>query len=80
MHELVKACSRALSVQDIDTLECLVAEAGRLASEPMVLDMEEMSRAMHVLERQVRAAELHLGIESRVRHGSLAIREKPWGL
>jgi|GEM_PF-3796658 len=65
MLELVQAASRALSVQGADELEQLAQQAARLCRlDNTQFELNPVKDAVQVLTRQVRAAELHLGIRT----------------
>jgi len=66
MHTLVHAASRALAQQDADELERLVETALAQRADTQGLNLPELSDATRVLSRQVRMAEVHLGISSQV--------------
>ena len=77
MHTLVQAASRALAQQNADELERLVEAALAERTHPLNLNLRELSDAVGVLSRQVRIAEVHLGISSHV----VAQKEQnPWAL
>ena len=64
MHTLIQAASHALVRQDADKLERLVEAALAQSAHPLSLNLRELSHATDVLARQVRVAEVHLGISS----------------
>jgi len=66
MHTLVQAASRALAQQDADELERLVETALAQRADTQGLNLRELSDATRVLSRQVRMAEVHLGISSQM--------------
>ena len=66
MHTLVQAASRALAQQDADELERLVETALARRVDSQSLNLRELSDAARVLSRQVRMAEVHLGISSQM--------------
>jgi hypothetical protein len=76
MHELVQEASRALLVQDADTLEGLVVKAS--ASEPPCDSTAELKRACLVLSAQVDAAAAHLALRSRVLTATEGYKATSW--
>ncbi|WP_047487902.1 hypothetical protein [Terriglobus sp. TAA 43] len=77
MHTLVQAASRALARQDADELERLVETALAQRADSQSLNLRELSDAARVLSRQVRMAEVHLGISSQV---TAQKEHNPWAL
>ncbi|MEZ2345969.1 hypothetical protein [Terriglobus sp. RCC_193] len=77
MHTLIQAASRALVQQDADELERLVEAALAQSVHPLSLNLRELSNATDVLARQVRVAEVHLGISSQL---PTQKEHNPWAL
>jgi len=65
MHTFVQTASRALAEQDVETLERLAEEARKQSLSSFGLNLCELSGALNVLTKQVKAAETHLGLPAR---------------
>ncbi len=76
MHTYVQAASRALAAQDADTLERLAEEVCKRSLSPFSLNPRELSGALDVLAKQVKAAETHLGLSA---NSSNPNEWTPWG-
>lgn len=73
----LESVSHALSVHDAKALERLLEQAWDLCTED-VTDPIDVRRMTDVLSRQLRAAEIHLGISGRARSAAIGYGVDPW--
>lgn len=64
MHHLLQAASTYLAQHDADALERVLQQVQTSNVLPEDTDRESLKREAYVLQQQVLAAELHLGIAS----------------